>query len=56
MTDRENRSIEETVEELRRQIQEITEDAKKVKKVYLTFDDGPSVYTREILDILKGIT
>ena len=33
--------------------QEITEDAKKVKKVYLTFDDGPSVYTREILDILK---
>ena len=24
-----------------------------VKKVYLTFDDGPSIYTEEILDILK---
>lgn len=25
-----------------------------VKKVYLTFDDGPSIYTDEILDILKA--
>ncbi|MDE6608589.1 MAG: polysaccharide deacetylase family protein [Lachnospiraceae bacterium] len=25
----------------------------KMRKVYLTFDDGPSVYTGEILDILK---
>ena len=24
-----------------------------LKKVYLTFDDGPSVYTKDILDILK---
>ena len=24
-----------------------------LKKVYLTFDDGPSIYTEEILDILK---
>lgn len=28
---------------------EVTED---VKKVYLTFDDGPSIYTEQILDIL----
>ena len=26
---------------------------KKIRKVYLTFDDGPSVYTKDILDILK---
>ena len=24
-----------------------------LKKVYLTFDDGPSIYTRDILDVLK---
>ena len=24
-----------------------------LKKVYLTFDDGPSIYTKDILDILK---
>ena len=33
--------------------QENTKEEKKVKKVYLTFDDGPSVYTRDILDVLK---
>ena len=27
--------------------------AEGLKKVYLTFDDGPSIYTKEILDILK---
>lgn len=27
---------------------------KAAKKVYLTFDDGPSIYTDEILDILKA--
>ncbi len=27
--------------------------AKEQQKVYLTFDDGPSIYTDEILDILK---
>lgn len=33
---------------------ESTEDAsEQVRKVYLTFDDGPSIYTEEILDILK---
>lgn len=29
------------------------EQEAEVKKVYLTFDDGPSYYTEEILDILK---
>ena len=29
------------------------EETKEKKKVYLTFDDGPSIYTDEILDILK---
>ncbi len=33
---------------------ESTGDAsEQVRKVYLTFDDGPSIYTEEILDILK---
>ena len=32
--------------------QEIKDESAE-KKVYLTFDDGPSVYTDEILDILK---
>ena len=27
---------------------------KNVKRVYLTFDDGPSIYTGQILDILKA--
>ena len=27
--------------------------ANGIRKVYLTFDDGPSIYTDEILDILK---
>lgn len=29
------------------------ENGKKIRKVYLTFDDGPSVYTKDILDVLK---
>lgn len=29
-----------------------SEDAEDIKRVYLTFDDGPSIYTEEILDIL----
>ena len=29
------------------------EEDKKIRKVYLTFDDGPSIYTDDILDILK---
>jgi len=42
----EEEDIEESTEE------ESTEEV-KTRKVYLTFDDGPSVYTEEILDILK---
>ena len=33
-------------------VQEVLADEPIVHKVYLTFDDGPSVYTEEILDIL----
>lgn len=29
------------------------EDEKVIRKVYLTFDDGPSIYTKDILDVLK---
>ncbi len=32
---------------------EITKGIYKDKQVYLTFDDGPSIYTDEILDVLK---
>ncbi|MBR6478455.1 MAG: polysaccharide deacetylase [Lachnospiraceae bacterium] len=35
------------------QEQETGEQAVMTHKVYLTFDDGPSIYTNEILDILK---
>ena len=34
------------------QLQQDKEDL-GLKKVYLTFDDGPSIYTKDILDILK---
>ncbi len=34
-------------------LDEIKEGIYKDKQVYLTFDDGPSIYTDEILDILK---
>lgn len=34
--------------------EELTEEPKEnAHKVYLTFDDGPSIYTNDILDILK---
>ncbi len=33
-------------------LENTTEDITETKKVYLTFDDGPSIYTDEILDIL----
>ncbi|MCR5700591.1 MAG: polysaccharide deacetylase [Lachnospiraceae bacterium] len=29
-------------------------DVKQTKRVYLTFDDGPSIYTGQILDVLKA--
>lgn len=36
-------------------VEETGGDAKKnVKRVYLTFDDGPSIYTGQILDILNA--
>ena len=45
-----NIAEEETAEET--PIEEIEENP-NLRKVYLTFDDGPSIYTEEILDILK---
>ena len=33
---------------------DISESLVKTRKVYLTFDDGPSIYTEEILDILSA--
>ncbi|MDE6626214.1 MAG: polysaccharide deacetylase [Lachnospiraceae bacterium] len=32
----------------------LAESSKAVKRVYLTFDDGPSIYTGQILDILAA--
>lgn len=32
---------------------DVTKPAQDTRKVYLTFDDGPSIYTEEILDILE---
>lgn len=31
----------------------VEETAEASRRVYLTFDDGPSIYTRDILDVLK---
>lgn len=33
--------------------EEAETEEQNVQKIYLTFDDGPSIYTEEILDILK---
>lgn len=45
---------EETEEESKEDFgEEAMEEETKLRKVYLTFDDGPSIYTDEILDILK---
>ncbi|MCI8993006.1 MAG: polysaccharide deacetylase [Eubacterium sp.] len=56
--EKEDTDVKETVP----QSEELSEDTSKeeikppvpegVRKVYLTFDDGPSIYTEEILDIL----
>ncbi len=40
-------------EELFTNSEEPEPETEKIRKVYLTFDDGPSIYTGEILDILK---
>lgn len=35
-------------------VQDVAEESRQnVRKVYLTFDDGPSIYTQDILDILE---
>lgn len=46
-------TTENTEEEILEQEEEIPSSEPALKKVYLTFDDGPSYYTEEILDILK---
>ena len=45
----ENLSYEETNDD----VGASQEEEKKIRKVYLTFDDGPSIYTEELLDVLK---
>lgn len=45
--------VETEIEEPDTLSEESTDEAVKMRNVYLTFDDGPSVYTDKILDILK---
>lgn len=40
-------------ENMERPLQQTDKKQNGIRKVYLTFDDGPSTYTGEILDILK---
>lgn len=46
-------SIRRWEEEASKQSDETPERTSGIHKVYLTFDDGPSAYTSQILDILK---
>lgn len=46
-----NTTEEKTEEEV--ETEEAETEEQNVQKIYLTFDDGPSIYTEEILDILK---
>ena len=46
-----NTAEEKTEEEV--ETEEAETEEQNVQKIYLTFDDGPSIYTEEILDILK---
>ena len=51
-----NTAEEKTEEEIPSEEVETEEaetEEQNVQKIYLTFDDGPSIYTEEILDILK---
>lgn len=51
-----NTAEEKTVDEIPSEEVETEEaetEEQNVQKIYLTFDDGPSIYTEEILDILK---
>ena len=44
---------DDSLQDMNSVVESEMEDDDNVRKVYLTFDDGPSVYTDEILDILK---
>ena len=45
--------VEPEIEEPDTISEEDADEAEKMRNVYLTFDDGPSIYTNKILDILK---
>lgn len=47
-------NIESDVEEVTEDFVKPEEPVEAVKKVYLTFDDGPSIFTEQILDILDS--
>lgn len=51
--DRTEEVTEEISEEVIEEALEDESEEAELRKVYLTFDDGPSIYTDEILDILK---
>lgn len=55
VTDPENQTVMTEVEEEAKKLtpEEILEQNTESKKVYLTFDDGPSQYSNELLDNLK---
>lgn len=44
---------DDSMQDMNSVVESEMEDDDSARKVYLTFDDGPSVYTDEILDILK---
>lgn len=48
-----NNMESEVMEETDVASEDTTDEASKMRNVYLTFDDGPSSYTNKILDILK---
>jgi len=47
-------NIESDVDEVTEDFVKPEEPVEAVKKVYLTFDDGPSIFTEQILDILDS--
>lgn len=48
----ENQTSHSTVVQVGKEQLKAPKDSEEKRKVYLTFDDGPSIYTDEILDIL----
>ena len=48
-----NKQPSEQAEDDKSHATDATSSAPDTRKVYLTFDDGPSIYTEEILDILE---